>query len=656
MQEKTWLKIGLVICLAFIINTALAIFGLFQYWLVFAVLIVAVLYVVVFFVRNLLAKGVSFKKQKIELLVVLVIVIFSLLSGYYHHEWPTGRDDLSYIVAAEELTKSGSLSFSDHLSKPLHGLRNIGGDTYTSQFLPAYNTYLASFRLILGQTGLFWANSLLLALSLLALYYLAKNLANRTAGLLAVTLAITSFVFNWFPRRTNTENLSLFLIWLAIWFLVYGWQKKDKNYILLGLIPLSFSILSRIESFAYLFFYLVAILILFKFIRYEWVVPIKKVIKWLIWIVTLSTLGLFVVYNYLYSSKYVWDQICGFFKLDDGGIYNIVILAAFLVAIVITIIKLLKKNYKIKLLEKKLKILWLAGSIVFVGWIVFLKYQQMQDSISRLSFKSSYSFFVFEFGLLMLFFLLAWLVLKRKNVIDYLIWLICLPTFVYLLEPYIAYDLPWFLRRYYPIFIPLIIIMTSVFLVKVRINNKLKVVIILLIILGNICLAVPFLTFVDHQGLSEEVNKLSRRFDSKEDLIVSQYFPHNKIISILHYIYDLNGIHSILDYSEEEIRELVSQYKNIYFIFGENFSEYPYLSDNCQVIETISLNFTRLERTNRYITAYLFNNENLSAQILRNQIYNGKFFPPDAEKISEEYYLCLIKDKTNFVFDLDSEI
>ena len=660
--EEKFLVIGLSIVIWMSLLVFLAIFGYFSFW---PVLLISLLEagVIIYYLLLSLIKGFrgTLRFNRLDLLIIVIILFFSITTGILHHDLPTGRDDFSYLVAAHELVETGELSFSDLLSRPLHGLRNLGDDIFTSQFLPAYNTYLAVFEMFFGREGLFWSNAILLFFSLLCFYYIGKNLASRKAGVLAVVIAITSFVFNWFPRRTNTENLSLFLFWIAIAFLLYGIKKHDKNFALLGTIPLAFSVLSRIESFVYLFLYLFCLLILFKSVGFNWVVRAKKPIKIFTWVCCISMLVLFAAYNFLYSSKYIANQIRDFFKLEEGGNIVLILAIAFLIVSSVIIYKL-AKGYQIKLIEKKLKLLFTVVIGGYLLWVVFIKFQLIQIIISKIAFKTAYTYHVLDAGLILLLLVFSLFVFKRKRLKDALVLLICAPTFIYLAEPFIAYDLPWFLRRFYPFFIPLVIIMSSVFLAEVRWNRRFKTAILSLVIIINVLITLPIFNFIDHQGLFNKIDTFSSRFSSTDDLIIGQKFPYefSRILSATHYFFDLNSLQSIVEYgskgnyplySPEEIKAMVSQYKNVYIIFINDFEEYPYHFGNCESIESFPLSFIRMKETNTSVTAYLKGRGDASSYFLSGLVNNYNFFPSDSLIKSRNLYICKIKDKNIFSFN-----
>ena len=174
--EKTFLKISLSFTFYLTAILALAIFGHFGYLAVSIATALLLAFILSLLVKTLIR--INWKElNKTKIACFLIIIVFSLFIGYFHHDLPTGRDELSYIYAADRLSSSGSLKWDDYFTRPIHGVRNLYDDTFTSQFLPTYTSYLAVYNLLIGLDAMLWANVLLMLLALGVVYYLVKNLA-----------------------------------------------------------------------------------------------------------------------------------------------------------------------------------------------------------------------------------------------------------------------------------------------------------------------------------------------------------------------------------------------------------------------------------------------------------------------------------------------
>lgn len=135
----------------------------------------------------------------------------------------SGRDQGSLSEAAFELARNGALSFSNEASDVFVAAYGVGqalnfpGFFYqtdgalTTQFPLGYISWLGAFTALFGIDGFRVANGILLALSLLSLFFLVRIFAGARYGAIAFALAAASFVPLWFAKFTLTENYALFL-------------------------------------------------------------------------------------------------------------------------------------------------------------------------------------------------------------------------------------------------------------------------------------------------------------------------------------------------------------------------------------------------------------------------------------------------------------
>ena len=214
-----------------------------------------------------IAPKVSWKKT--ELIALLIIIVICLGIGWRHHDLPLGRDPTSYAVAAIKITESGGLSFGDELARPFHGLSQISKDTFTSQFLPGYNVYLAVFYLGGGLTGLNLANLPLLFLALAGIFIITRRLSSAGGGLAAVLFTGSFYATIWFGRRWTSEILMMTLVLGAVACFVSGVRRRNLAGVLVGFLPVALTILVRGEGILYLLAYLLAAVIFIGWYRRE---------------------------------------------------------------------------------------------------------------------------------------------------------------------------------------------------------------------------------------------------------------------------------------------------------------------------------------------------------------------------------------------------
>ncbi|MEW6407230.1 MAG: hypothetical protein AB1465_00880, partial [Patescibacteria group bacterium] len=252
-------KFTLFFCLCLSLLLGLAFFGYFKKSLILVCIFLSFLLFLISILRQILKKQLQIKK--IDLIIIVLLLLFSLFLSFFHHDLPRGRDDASYLVAAIKITESHSLAFSDKLTHTFTGFRNLDSDRFTSQFLPGYGTYLAVFYNLGGLTLLFWANSLLIFLSLSFIYFLSKNLGGRKTGIISLLFLGTFYTTFWFPRRLISENLFMMLFWSSIFLFFDGILQKKKESLVLGFIPMTLTLFVRGEAIGFWLIYLVIILV-----------------------------------------------------------------------------------------------------------------------------------------------------------------------------------------------------------------------------------------------------------------------------------------------------------------------------------------------------------------------------------------------------------
>jgi hypothetical protein len=135
----------------------------------------------------------------------------------------SGRDQGSIATAAMELSRHGSIAFSSKASDAFFSIYgpgqalNFPGFFYTdtgaltTQFPLGYIAWLGGFFSLFGIAGLTIANAVLLALSLLSIFFFIRYFQGDAFAFLGLALAGLSFLPTWFAKFTLSENLALFL-------------------------------------------------------------------------------------------------------------------------------------------------------------------------------------------------------------------------------------------------------------------------------------------------------------------------------------------------------------------------------------------------------------------------------------------------------------
>ena len=615
-------------------------------------------------------------KNRYAIISFIIIIGFTIFIGFFHHDLPTGRDDLSYIYASDRLALSGSLEWEDYFSRPVHGVRNLGGDIFTSQFLPTYTSYLAVYNMFGGLGLLMWANTLLVLLTFGVIYYLVKILANRKASLIALILLLSSYVFLWFPKRTNVENVSIFLIWFGIWLAVLSIKKHNPIYLLGGLIPFSLLPLTRPEGLIFFIVYsVVAVYLIFS--RYKKVTLYNKFLSLAGLIVIALNLTVFYFYIVSYKAGYILTQAIDVFEGFDFIYKNTVVLFLFVLilsGLVVSFIKLKNKVNFQKLL------FWVILVAIIIFEIVFLFVVNTGD-LTWVIYRTQYVLenFVFYFYFLYIFIILLGLRKKLFTFKEFLIALLLLPAFFFIIEPNIALDQPWFMRRFFPTLIPLFVVLSATVLVRLNLSaKKLRYVIISFMIIG-IVVARSIFFFVEHDGLKDQVEEFNKIFPSNALVVMNPGWSWQKIALIQHYFYDIDALPNIDLYRPEEFKkdlpiilsqypdweendedlvaimnwemdkaegnfiELTNKYSQVYVVTDEKSSHFykGYSDENLEFATEFTFSYKELKKESN-ITGYIQQNEIINLEKVRG-LQNA--IPPNAiSSLEIELFVYKVKD------------
>ncbi|MBU1074843.1 glycosyltransferase family 39 protein [Patescibacteria group bacterium] len=562
LLEKSFLRICLSFTLYLSTILALAVFG---YFTTPFVAFVTILFVAVslYFIFTYATRPNKEKARKTAVISFFIIIIFSFFVGYFHHDLPTARDDLSYIYAANRLTISGSLEWDDYFTRPLHGVRNLGGDTFTSQFLPTYTSYLAVYNMFGGLELLMWANALLILFTFGVIYYLVKALANRKASLIALILLLSSYVFFWFPKRTNVENISIFLIWLGVWLAVLSIKNNNQKYLLGGLIPFSLLALTRPEGLIFFVTYLL-VATYFVFSRYRKVVLENKIASLAAVIATLANLLLFYFYITYYEAGYILTQAVDVLEGFDFIYGNIFVLLLFLFIIAALLWVGIKFRNRIDF--QKL-IFWAVITAILGFEILFVTISNFRD-LTWTVYRTQYVLenFVFYFYFIFIFIILLGLRKKLFTQKEFIITMLLLPAFFFIIEPNIALDQPWFMRRFFPNLVPLLIILSAVIISRLQLTRK-KLILLMSLMVGiGLLFNSPIMFFVEHKGIRNQLEEFNCEFSKNSLILMNPGWSWQKIALLQHYFYDYNSLPNYDLYRSEEFKEdlpeLIRQYPN----------------------------------------------------------------------------------------------
>jgi hypothetical protein len=175
------------------------------------------------------------------------------------HHWTIDHfsDPGVYWSQAIVIAREGGVSSADPWVASYSGYRSFGAGA-TSQFLPGYPAYLAAFYLFFGTYGMFVADALAVAAGLLLAWSLFENLGEPHRGLAFLALFVSAYTTLWFSRRFGSEQLMFLLFWLAAWLLVRSRRQQDARPAAWGLVVAALLMPVRPEGILFLVSYLVA--------------------------------------------------------------------------------------------------------------------------------------------------------------------------------------------------------------------------------------------------------------------------------------------------------------------------------------------------------------------------------------------------------------
>ena len=491
-------KVGLSVTLLSAIATAFAVFGLFNVFrnIFLPLFVTCILFYILQDVSRMHIRSICQsldKKTAILLIILLTLFIYIflnpnlLLIGTY--------DTSVYIFSAANLAKTGSLILEDKIIWSYLGFFPTPSNNkiFTSQFLPGYISFLAIFYQSPNNLiTLFFGNSLLVFLSLIFIYLVSMEIShNKRASLLSIFFFLVNYVTVWIGRWVLTGPLHLFLIWLGLFLIIYGYNKRNLDMSLLSFLPISLLSLVRPEGILYLLsFSLSILLILYKFkmnrIRYE--------INYFIVLFIAS----FVIFNCI-MLYYYYNNI--------NNIYLYQNLLASLVSIL--------------------------GRFLGLGGRAQAPINYLQQ------YYPFYIFLVFMAYNLMPFLILSVFSSRKIAFKMFILILSVAPSFTFLVKQLTRISHPWCMRHFWPVFIPLIFLMASIGISNVISNNKYRVIIVSILTLLLLVQSLPVLLSPSIVLTPNELEGIASTFDQNDVIITSLW---DKLAEPLYFLHGLKGV------------------------------------------------------------------------------------------------------------------
>lgn len=208
----------------------------------------------------------------------------------FPHDTFGGRDEGMYAGRAVFLATHHTLEIPSYLSTTAMRTDNA------SNYPPGYIVWLGTQFFLGGSSWMLRSNSIIVVLGLFCLYLVSTLLINKKVGFMSVILYSTCMPFLWFSRETMSENLSFFLLWSLILFLIMFIKTRRFIFLINTFIFCWLFSLTRFEGFVIQFPFLLVV-VLFSVIQ-------KCSIKKVLLLISIYGLGLVSTICFLDRSLY----------------------------------------------------------------------------------------------------------------------------------------------------------------------------------------------------------------------------------------------------------------------------------------------------------------------------------------------------------------
>lgn len=606
--ESLIIRVGFLLLLIFSIALVFAIlekYSIFLTLLPFMCLVV-IIFVILFIYFN--KHAIQLRREKIDYLVICFILIFCAINSFYFSERliEGGHDQGTYLESGIQLANKGTL-YIDSLEDPFvytyPGFRLYDDGSIRHLFLPGNAVFISIFYHLFDFNGIRIANSFLLFFSASIVYFLLKGIKNWKAGVFWLLFFLLNFYTIYFSRATYVENLQLLFVWFYVYLFIRGFQKKDFYYTVYAIVPLSLLFTIRLEAFLYFIIYLlITTLFLFK--------KIVKVDKYKLW----KYLTPIIICMVIFGSLYIFDP-----------------------------------NF----LDPALSFIKINKSSPSLAW----------DSVASIPYNEQVFILVSLFYMftaimvLMLFLGTVNFFYEKKQIkkILLLIFIIILPQFAFLVRPGIAFYLPWFMRRFWAVFIPFVIIIFVLFLsnnknfIK-KYFRKSFVIIAILILLSAIIPGLVVFNVSFGKGTLDFESKVAKNFSDDDLVIFWDRYGYENYGPPLYFLYDTNVIFDRSPAFDEEIyADWFRNYENIYIATSKRSNatmNHPYFNGQTDYIKTIESQIFTLFYSSCDVRPYITDPLSFYGYRQINQLcttnnppvkFSNSFFSISIHKIDSEF-------------------
>lgn len=399
-------------------------------------------------------------RDRIFLVVVLLLIaVFIFVNFYFFHD--------SFGFRDESLYASNSIYLVQHGNLPYPMLNGVDSRLFLN------TVWDAELYGLFGLAGLRLSNVILAALALLCIYFLVKELAGSSwPALFALLLIGLSYPFAWFMRRTNNEIFFFSLTWISF-YLLYRCMKPRPSF------KADLTLLMLVAPLP-------------AFVRPEGLI-----------ILGVSILGaIYVIIN----KRGTWSRV--YPRALFALLVLIMILSGFL-----GYQHMAKKYGGIETLG--------SGGGGGVASTVVTSGNELYKHYGLYSYWAMLKFGIMPALLLIPPFFIMLFLDRKKRLFAVFLLLATLPFFYFFYHPSIHFDMPWFLRRFLVVVIPLAFVAFSVVIFKLKKPYALAIAAVYLAL--TIFIASPVLFFHDRAGAMEYTARIAEQLPDGAKVLVDQY-------------------------------------------------------------------------------------------------------------------------------------
>lgn len=474
--------------------------------------------------------------------IIIMVIFISAILIFFPHDSFGGADESIYSNLSVYLSRNGTLH------------DNMSGNAR----LPIYTVWLAIQNMFFGIEWLLRSNVILVILGLFSLYLTSSLLGTKMNGLITVVLFSSCMPFLWFSRQMLSENISFFLLWSLILFLLIF--LKTKKYVYLAYIFISgwlFS-LTRIEGFFIqisTFLTLILILMISRAVNFK-----KNVCILLIYITLIVSSSLVIKTSYFDS----------YFGTNINDVK---------VSLTTEISTQLSQKSKSDNEIKEVKYYDKIPSFVF-------------------EMTSKYNFPLVFFAIFCLA-IMSFNELKRNKLSKIspiiIVFAIISPEFLKFINPGVTLDQPWMYRRYFYALLPLGYLSLSMILNKFKIKKLLSFIFIFFLLI-NLLLSKDIIFLKNNWLLINEMEKVTKDI-SRNDLVIIRVWTLN-FYPPTNFIRMQKGVRTIISSQDPDLSPWLKiykgvPYKKLYLLSDQEEKSYP--NFEVRKINSINIHYKQLE-------------------------------------------------------------